>query len=61
MRFPRDPRPQAVREMWRLAHWALYDKSIYGVSRLETFRTLVRLGFTPREAAELIQESEREP
>lgn len=46
--------------MYERAHWYLYDMVFYGVSRLDTFRKIVRLGISRREAAELIHDCERE-
>lgn len=42
------------------AHWHLYDMVFYGVSRLDTFRRIVALGISRREAAEMIHDCERE-
>lgn len=45
---------------WRKAMWELYWMVFYDQPRLTTFRKLVALGFTRREAAEEIQQCERE-
>lgn len=46
--------------MWVKAHWHLYDMVFYGVSRLDTFKAIVALGISKREAAGLIHDCERE-
>jgi hypothetical protein len=46
--------------MYVKAHWYLYDMVFYAVPRLETFRKIVALGIGRRQAAELIQDCERE-
>lgn len=42
------------------AQWALYDMVFYDVPRLATFHKIVALGLSRREAAEMIQDVERE-
>ena len=48
------------RDPWTEAMWAVHDMQMYGNSRLDTFRRIVRAGLSRREAAELIQQYERE-
>lgn len=42
------------------ASWECFWMIFHGQTRLETFRKIVKLGFTCRQAAELIQDCERE-
>lgn len=44
----------------REAHWEQFWMIFHGQDRLTTFRNIVKLGFSRREAAEMIQDCERE-
>lgn len=44
----------------REAMWECFWMAFHGQSRIETFRNIVRLGFSPREAVEFIHDCERE-
>lgn len=46
--------------MWVEAHWYLYDMVFYDVPRIVTFRRIVAIGISRRQAAELIHDCERE-
>ena len=48
------------RDKWWRAMWAVHDMCMYGVARLDTFKRLCAYGLDRRQAAELIQEHERE-
>lgn len=45
---------------YKEAQWELFWMVFHEQSRLETFRKIVKLGFGRREAAEMIQDCERE-
>lgn len=43
------------------AHWLLYDMVFYEIPRGVTFKRLLKLGLSAREAALMIQDCEKEP
>lgn len=48
------------REMWRQAHWECYHFSVNRQNRKTTIRNIIALGFTARDAIEMVRDCEQE-